>query len=318
MVTACAASFPLRAENMMVRVDLNAQVEVRHERVTLGDVASLSGGNADTLAMWRRIPLGSAPKDGSVTRIERLQLQRWVRSYLANRQTAVQWDGAERVEITTASTKLAGAQIASYAKKSLQAWLADHVVHADISEAAESHDLFVPQGALHLTVRPIAGGVTPTKRMQLWVDVWVDDSFIRTVPVEFSVRAYQTAYIAREDVGAGSVVHAADFEKREIDVTDPVKENAIVADEDSSSWRMKHGLLKGNALLQNQVQPVPAVIRGESATLRSKNGMVELESKVEVLQDGFPGQIVKVRPTAASESILARVAGNGILEMTER
>jgi len=58
-----------------------------------------------------------------------------------------------------------------------------------------------------------------------------------------------------------------------------------------------------------------AVVRGEWATLRSVEGAISLESKVEVLQDGRPGQRIRVRSRGASAPVFARVLGRGQLEL---
>lgn len=58
-----------------------------------------------------------------------------------------------------------------------------------------------------------------------------------------------------------------------------------------------------------------AVSRGDWAVLRSGEGVVSLESRVEVLQDGRPGQKVRVRQHGADGPILARVVGRGLLEL---
>lgn len=317
-VAACAGSLPSQAENAGLKIDLHPEATVDHARVVLGDIASVSGSDADTLSEWRQIPLGAAPRPGRTAYLDRDRLQRWIRSYLTSRQTAIQWSGAQGVEISAVSKTLPGAQIAMLARTALQDWLSGRASHTEITQSNHLRDISIPDGALHLTVRPMAEGARPARRMQLWVDVWVDDAFIRAVPVDFSVQAYQTAYVARQGAATGSIVHMDDFEKKEIDLADPAKQDAVVVRDDASPLRLKRGVAQGAALLQSQVQPVPAVMRGQSATLHSRIGMVELESKVEVLQDGFPGQMVKVKPASASESILARVTGAGLLEMTER
>lgn len=58
-----------------------------------------------------------------------------------------------------------------------------------------------------------------------------------------------------------------------------------------------------------------AVARGDWATLRATAGAVTLESRVEVLQDGRPGQRVRVRQQGATGPVFARVLGAGQLEL---
>jgi flagella basal body P-ring formation protein FlgA len=59
-----------------------------------------------------------------------------------------------------------------------------------------------------------------------------------------------------------------------------------------------------------------AVARGEWASLRSISGAVVLESRVEVLQDGRPGERVRVRQQGATGIVFARAVERGVLELT--
>jgi len=59
------------------------------------------------------------------------------------------------------------------------------------------------------------------------------------------------------------------------------------------------------------------VARGGWATLRATEGMVQIESRVEVLQDGAPGQLVRVRLPDSASSILAQVTGPGVVEVRQ-
>lgn len=61
--------------------------------------------------------------------------------------------------------------------------------------------------------------------------------------------------------------------------------------------------------------PPVAVARGEWAAMRTGAGAVALESRVEVLQDGRPGDKVRVRQSGATGIVFARVLSPGQLEL---
>jgi flagellar basal body P-ring formation protein FlgA len=67
-------------------------------------------------------------------------------------------------------------------------------------------------------------------------------------------------------------------------------------------------------LPEMQREPL-AVVRGDWARLRSSEGAITLESRVEVLQDGRPGQRIRVRQQGASTALFARVLAPGQLEL---
>lgn len=65
----------------------------------------------------------------------------------------------------------------------------------------------------------------------------------------------------------------------------------------------------------NDVEPRLAVRRGDMATLRVINGAISLERRVEVLQDAWLGQSVRVRAAPADSPVVARVSAPGLLEL---
>ena len=74
-------------------------------------------------------------------------------------------------------------------------------------------------------------------------------------------------------------------------------------------------LQAGEVVSADRLQAKPAVVRGEWASLVTRQGPLSLESRVEVLQDGQPGQIVRARPANATGVLSARVVGRGQLEL---
>jgi flagella basal body P-ring formation protein FlgA len=69
------------------------------------------------------------------------------------------------------------------------------------------------------------------------------------------------------------------------------------------------------AAAPSQPAPPVAVMRGEWASMHTAAGAVALESRVEVLQDGRPGDKVRVRQTGATGIVFARVLSPGQLEL---
>lgn len=65
------------------------------------------------------------------------------------------------------------------------------------------------------------------------------------------------------------------------------------------------------------VETAPLVTRGGWALLRSARGPVELESRVQVLQEGHSGQTVQVRLPNGNAVIAALVTGPGTVEVNE-
>ena len=163
--------------------------------------------------------------------------------------------------------------------------------------------------------RSVPSAMQVRRRMVVWVDVWVADRFVRTVPVAFAVSAWRTAATAADSLVAGAPLNAVAARARETDLTeqDGAPLDGIPG---NSELRARRSLRKGEVIRRSDVQRVPAVARGQWASLRTSSGVVMLESRAEVLQDGWTGDKVRVRPPGATGVVLARVLGPGKLEVT--
>ncbi|GAB3658460.1 hypothetical protein [Ramlibacter alkalitolerans] len=119
------------------------------------------------------------------------------------------------------------------------------------------------------------GDAALRNRMLVWVEVWCEGAFVRAVPVPLEIEA---------TLLAGS----------------PAAAPASAAPP-----------LERSPAAQAQV----LVERGGWATLRSSDGVVSLESKVTVLQDGRAGEHVRVRAPGGGGIVFARVVGPAQLEL---
>jgi len=142
-----------------------------------------------------------------------------------------------------------------------------------LHELRVPRDLEVPGDAVTLSARPLA--VPPTlSRCLVWVDVEVDGRHARSIPVAFSV---ERPLAAAHDAGP---------------------ERAAPSDAPG-----------GPSVPAAPPTPAPGVSRGEWVTLTAGSDAVRLERRVQALQDGRPGDTVRVKAAGAAGVILARVAG---------
>ncbi len=155
--------------------------------------------------------------------------------------------------------------------------------------------------------------------MSVWVDVWVDDCFIRTVPVSFEVSAYEQGYVMDMAEASGSPLGQVHMQPREVDLT-ALPSKAILASlkpEAVASLRLRRPMAAGETVTRDSVESRPAVARGDWATLHAVAGAVNLESRVEVLEDGLTGQLVHVKLPNATSPMLARVVGERMVEVKQ-
>jgi flagella basal body P-ring formation protein FlgA len=303
-----------------VRIALSANVGVGRPDVTLGDIASMSTPELETLKRLMALPLGPAPRAGESAQLRRADLMRWIQQRTGLDARRIVWEGASVTELHRASAEIPGARLTAVANESLRAWLAGHTSRADVAVTAMPRDVAVPFGQTSLAARPIPQDAQPAKRMVVWVDIWVEGRFVRTVPVGFDVAAYGPAYVTDGDMPLGAGFDPSALKAREVELTGraiPVLAPSAAVSASGAAKQMRRPVPAGKALTSQDVEDRPAVARGDWVALRVRSGAIEMESRVEALQSGRVGQDVSVRPSKSSDPILARVVAPGKVEVTQ-
>jgi flagella basal body P-ring formation protein FlgA len=214
---------------------------------------------------------------------------------------------------TTTPGVLDAAALRAVARAALADWLVPRSARFSLAEVAGPASFPVPPGALVLTARRLTDNDSIAPRMQIWVDVVAAGRFVRSVPVAFEVHAWHSAWVATRDARAGAPLADAALERREVDLA---QERAAPLARPPEPTRLRRPLLSGQMLAAAHVEPMPEVRRGALVTLRASAGAIGIEAQAEALQDGRAGQLVWVRPAAATGPVHARVVAEGIVEVS--
>lgn len=303
------------------RIKLRDTVRVTSAEVTLGDVAVLTTSQPQILRELMALPLGPAPRAGEPVRLGRAQLAQWVRARTGAGPHEILWEGPEATRLIRASAEIPGSEWLAVAADGLRAWLAQRSTRAQITPERSPQDIIAPFGRSTLRMRPIPPDAPIARRMAVWVDLWVDDRFVRTVPVHFEVEAHGPAYAANDALPAGARIGPGMLAVREVELSGRAVPPLAVARTplagDAALGQLRVPLQPGQVISQRELQPAPDVVRGDWVALRLRAGGVELESRVEALQNGRLGQMVSVKPGNASAPIMARVVGPGQVEVNQ-
>lgn len=328
MVSGPVCAQPHDSTQPVLRVEMRPQVQVKASQVTLTDVAYLGSFDPGVLRRAMALPLGFAPRTGETASLQRDRVQRWLRSQAGLQADQVQWSGPAVTEISTASHFMAGEELVPAADTALRRYLENLasqsgavITKIDLQPVSMPAAISVPDGEIVLRARPL-GNARVANHMLVWIDVFSAGRFVRATPVRFEVTLFARTPVAAGTLAAETPLSRDNLEVREVDLT---------RFDFSSTWsgtgvivsgaatqpmqRLRRTVQSGDMVSEADVQTVPAVSRGDWAMLTTQNGLVALESRVEVLQDGRVGQSVRVKSVNATSAVLARVSGPGRLEM---
>lgn len=306
----------------VVRIALKPQVQVHQAQVVLGDVADIGADDDARRSALAALPLGSAPIAGEVARIDRATLARWIsaRAGVAPRELA--WSGASAVRVARATREVSGDAIASRAGESLRTWLGRDGLQVKLTAARIPPGVTVPDGAVHIEPRRLSEYASDTallaRHISVWVDLAVDGRFVRTVPVDFELGVSGPAYVAAEPLAAGTALSGSLVRVENVSWTGRLSAplSPATAAAPLSALRVRHAFSAGDPLSAPLVDRAPLVARGDWATLHVSDDGVQLESRVQVLDDGALGARVHVKLPAARDPIYARVTGPKTVELT--
>lgn len=306
----------------LLQVQLPAQVELKRTQVLLGDVASITSTDVDLLRRVMALPLGQAPGIGRVMALPAQRIETWIKNRTGLRSDEIDWSGAQEITLSVPGQEVPGERIADVAASALRQHLHAQALEQqlqkpriEIQAIAIPANLLLPREDLELSVRPLAA--TPLRnRMLVWVDVATNGQHVRTVPVHFSVSVFAQSAVATQGMVQGKTLQASDVVMKEIDLAKSSAAQTVSASQ-AVAQQLRKPLRTGEPISAENLRAMPAVARGEWARLVSASGSMTLESQVQVLQDGYVGQVVRVQARNASGSLNARVTGPGHLELQQ-
>lgn len=296
-----------------VRIELRARVEVRSAEVTLGDVAILSGREAATVRRLATLALGEAPRAGDTVRLEREGLARWIRGRTGVSPAQIAWSGSRATEVRAATQTLSGQALARQVLEAVRLELSQGGLRAEVRASPAPRDVTLPVGVLELRVRSVARGPVLPRRLTAWADAYVDGRFARTIAVDVEATVFGLAYVATKPQKPGEALVRDELTVQDVEWTGrgapPLPLGA------AGGLRLRRLVAAGQPVTRDDVEAAPLVTRGGWASLRASRGLVQLESRVEVLEDGRAGQMVRVKLPGASGDVLAQVTGPGAVEV---
>jgi flagellar basal body P-ring formation protein FlgA len=303
---ACSASV-----SSSVWLTLRVEAVVPGETVALCDLADVAGLDADSMRRVCAVPLGAAPRVGEVLRLDRRAIESWLAQRLQSDELFVQWSGATEVALRRADQLVDPERVSASASKALQNWLLRRDERVTVSTQTPD-PVRVPAGRLSLQARRLPEDMKPARHFQVWVDVMVNDRFVRSIPVVCSASVYRDGWVATHDLHAEQSLSGASLKRMRVDVAGQRDEPLANLPE---SGRLRRPVRAGHALTAADIEDIPAVARGAPVTLRSQLGDISVEARAQAMQDGWPGQQVLVRLGQGKPAVQARVVDTGVAEV---
>lgn len=266
---------------------LPARIQTTGEGVYLRDLIPTA-----TDAEFPHVRLFAAPTFGKALTLTRAQISQAIQQQVPD-LTVTNWTGAERVLVTRRTRTLSESEVLEWLTTTLQK---EHVKERGQLELRFTRpwvDAAIPDEALTLRVvdLPTAGlSASCIVRFELRNE----SETIGTWQAAVQTRIWRDVLVARSPLSRGMLASHADIGTERRDVL--TNRDALVALPGAAEiLEITGNVSAGSTLTARSLRFRPVVNRGKVVDAIVQNGALQISMRVEVLEDGLPGQTIRVR-----------------------
>ncbi len=293
----------------IVHVKLRSSAQVPGWNLTVADVASIEGGDAehrDSIAATR---LGLAPSAGEVYRVSAA----FVASKLLDAgHTAdnLRVGGAATTVVRPVVTRIAGSRLQRGALDALAEALAtdDPRLRVEILAETTPRDVMAPAGVegVSITYHPRSTVLRPGIA---WVDarLRVDGRALPSVAISFRIRMVGEVLTAKRSIARDETLDASNLELTLTELTRSGSARALTDFRDIEGRIARRPLAAGEVLTARDAYRPFTVRRGDSVTMLLDSGPLRVSTEGVVDANGYEGQEIPVRNARSGRTVRALV-----------
>lgn len=313
MVILCVAGIFFtgdKAAAQELTVAVAAESQVTGQYYTLGDIASISGGDGGRIAALREVRIGRVPAPGQ--------------SYVLNAEilgarlnmapidlTGIAWQIPSQFKITALSQSIGSAQLIAEAEK----YLRNRLAGADviITPMEQPTDIVLPPGNVAYNME-IPYGVKYNSPTYVTTGILVSGQPFTVVKFRFDVKKYEQVAVTGRMIAGGEILTADSviFERRDIGKLKPGYFTNI---DKIVGLTVKRQLAPGMLLTDTLLDQPTLVRRGNIVSIVAKNGGVVITTPGVAMENGSENEFIRVRNASSKKIITGRVVDENTIQI---
>jgi flagella basal body P-ring formation protein FlgA len=276
---------------------LQAQAQVGGDGIFLSQLVATNAAPKTA-----RIRIGEAPALGQTVVLTRQQLTDRLERL---RQPLTNWAGADQVQITRRVRSLDELEVKEQLTAVLQRGYVRERGDLEIRLTRPWSSVTVPDENLTFKIVDVpTTGVTPYFIVRF--EASAGEESLGTWQVAVQAKVWREIWVARSTVRRGRVLSDADITRERRDVL-TLREAPLSLDELDARMEVAENLTAGSPLYERSVRLRPVMRRGQMVEAQVLDGAILISLKVELLEDGAPGQLVRVRNTQSKREFRGKV-----------
>jgi flagellar basal body P-ring formation protein FlgA len=290
-------------------------VEISGPDILLGDIAMISGDDANRINELKQLKIGNAANPGnSVVLTNELLGARLVGA--GGNYSDVVWNVAQPITITTKSQTISSEMLAGLAKSYINEQLksgADakeyHVDGIDLPNL-----VIVPDGNLTFEVT-LPYGIKYNVPTNAVVNIYIDKRLYNKSNVRFKVRSYEQVAVISQVLATKHILTQEDLHFEKLD-TSKLSPGYITDITKVLGMETRRGLQNGTPLNIYMLEK-PIIIKQLAMIniISNVNGIV-VKTSGQALQDGREGNVIRVKNVSSNRIITGKVIDGSTVEVS--
>jgi len=162
-----------------------------------------------------------------------------------------------------------------------------------VSLARRNPNIELPEGELSLELSSLPSGGLRS-RVLLHYNLTLNNKIVHSDTVPVIVKVLREVFVANRKLARKKPIQLEDLKLATIDVLNS-RDKPISPSADLSGYEMNHTILEGTVLSERYLRLTPSIYRGDIVTGWIKRGLLEINLKLEALEEGAPGQLIRLK-----------------------
>jgi flagella basal body P-ring formation protein FlgA len=250
-----------------------------------------------------QVRLADPPTFGQAMVLTRAQIMSAAQKF-APAFVSTNFAGAERVRITRRAQTVNETQIKEMLTAALQRDQVRDKGELELRLVRPWTAITIPDEPFVLNFLDLpANGIGPN--MMLRFELRHGRESLGTWQLSGQARIWRETWVARSALRRGQILREADLRKERKDVL--ILRDTLSASLIGSSLELTENIQEGAPLLSRSVRMRPSIRRGELVEAILQDGALSVSLRVEVLEDGLPGQLVRIRNPQTKRELRGKV-----------
>jgi flagella basal body P-ring formation protein FlgA len=278
-------------------------VTVVGSAVTLGDIADISNVNNDALS---KIEIASAPAPGEEISLEASQVLQALKENGIN-LSDIGYALPKNLKVARAARLISLAEV----REALENNISESGRNLTISEIEYREPVKVAPGFATITAKLNSRSKA---RMVFDITVQVDSEEPKSFDVSAQVSEWADVPVASRPLRRGEIIEKGDLQMARLNL-EALAEDITITEDDLVGKELKQPISVGETFKARNIKVPPVILSSSKITAIYESGALRAVATAIALEDGVPGQMIRIQNEISKKTLMARVVEPGLVRV---